>query len=73
VLDLALSKEGNLLAFGGDSGYSVKLVDITNLKKDNIVSKLHGHKTFINRISFSNDSKFLISGSNDSTLRIWGC
>lgn len=44
VFDVALSKEGNLLAFGGGGDYSIRLIDITDLKKDTIISELTGHK-----------------------------
>ena len=37
VYDVVFSNQGNLLAFGGGWGnYSIKLIDISDLKKDNV-------------------------------------
>jgi len=47
------------------------LIDISDIKKEGIVSELRGHKSWINRLTFSNSSKFLISGSDDKTVTIW--
>jgi len=63
VYDVALSSNGNLLAFAGDGNYSIRLIDISDLFKDTIVSELIGHKRTVYRLKFSNDSKYLISGS----------
>jgi len=51
--------------------YSVKLIDITDLTKENIVNELYGHKEIIYRMQFSNDSKSLISGSCDKQVIVW--
>ena len=71
VFDVVFSKQGNLLAFGGYSDYSVKLIDISDLKKDNPILELKGHKDYVMRLTFSNDSKYLISASSDKTVIIW--
>lgn len=62
-MDVVFSSLGNLLAFGGGGDYSIKLVDISDLEKDNIVLELHGHKANIERLVFSYNSRYLISGS----------
>jgi len=72
VYDVVFSKQGDLLAFGGNGGdYPIKLIDITDLTKDNPILEMKGHKSTILRLTFSNDSKYLISGSQDSTVIIW--
>ena len=43
MLDVVFSKQGNLLAFAGAGDYSVKLIDISDLKKDNPILILEGH------------------------------
>jgi len=30
-----------------------------------------GHKSEVNSVAFSPDNKFIISGSNDKTIKIW--
>lgn len=64
VYDVVLSKQGNLLAYGGHAdNHSVKLIDISDLNKDKTILELKGHICNVARLSFSNDSKYLISGS----------
>ena len=71
VYDVVFSKPGNLLAFGGSYDYSVKLIDISDLKKDNPILDFKGHKYCVMRLTFSNDSKYLISASSDKSIIIW--
>lgn len=71
VQDVVFSNTGNLLAFGGGGDNSVKIIDISDLKKDFIFFEFKGHNELIYRLTFSNDSKYLISGSVDKTVRIW--
>jgi len=65
VYDVVFSNQGNLLAFGGSGDYSVKLIDISDLKKDEIIFEFKGHTSHIFRLTFSNDSNYLISVSED--------
>jgi len=37
VYDVVFSNDGNLLAFGGDN-YSIKLIDISDLQKNEVIS-----------------------------------
>jgi len=71
VLDVVLSNQGNLLAFSGGSDYSIKLIDISDLNNDGIVTNLYGHRDHVYRVAFSNNSKYLISGGQDKTVRVW--
>lgn len=34
VYDVAFSKKGNLIVFGGKGDYSIKVIDISDFKKD---------------------------------------
>ena len=63
--NVVFSNEGNLLAFGGgwNEDNSIKLIDISDLQKSEVIYKLYGHLQTIWRIKFSNDSKYLVSGS----------
>ena len=73
MFDVVFSNQGNLLAFGGGgwSDNSIKLIDISDLKKDNVIIDLKGHTAWISRLTFSNDSKYLISGSLDQKIIFW--
>ena len=71
VYDVVFSNQANLLAFGGYGDFSIKLIDISDLKKDNVLIDLKGHTGTINRLTFSNDSKYLISGSNYKKIIFW--
>ena len=47
------------------------LIEIKDLKDNDIVSELKGHTGSVYRLSFSNDQTYLISGSYDHTVRVW--
>jgi len=61
---VVISNQGTLVAFAGFGNFSIKLIDLTDLKKI-IESELKGHTKVIKRLAFSNDQKYLISGSSD--------
>lgn len=72
VYDVVFSNSGNLLAFCGEGDYSIRVIDISDpLLRDNCVLQLSGHTQEIWRLKYSSDSKYLISGSSDCTVRIW--
>ncbi|GIL15523.1 MAG: hypothetical protein BroJett039_06960 [Chloroflexota bacterium] len=48
-----------------------KKIGIGNVGNIRELSSLHGHSDFINGIDFSPDSSLLVSGSWDSTVRLW--
>ncbi|MFX0204338.1 MAG: hypothetical protein ACFFDT_00005, partial [Candidatus Hodarchaeota archaeon] len=66
---LALSPDGSLLATGGNSenGY----VLLWNLTTKTLFYNLTGHTSYIRTLAFSPDGKFLVSGSDDKSLRVW--
>jgi WD40 repeat protein len=74
---LAFSPSGNILASGGskkykafDNNVGIYLWDINT---QNLLSVLYGqgHLLRINSLAFSPDGEFLVSGSNDKTVKIW--
>jgi WD40 repeat protein len=54
---------------------SIHIIDISEQKEDyfNAVhtKTLNGHTLPVTSVSFSSDSKYLVSGSYDKTVRIW--
>jgi WD40 repeat protein len=52
---------------GGDLGV-VRIWDSKNLK---LLSELVGHTDWINWVEFSPNGLYIVSGSSDSTLKIW--
>jgi WD40 repeat protein len=64
----ALSPDGTLLATAGKTDYSVRLWDsATGELRDTFV----GHANAVRAIAFSNDGKFLATGGDDQTVRLW--
>jgi WD40 repeat protein len=64
---IAYSKDGSLIAVGGEDG-SIVLGTSGGQK----LADLSGHTTGIKQVVFSPDGKYLISSSWDGTLRFWG-
>ena len=64
---VALSKDGMLLAFGGQDR-QLNIFDATTGKGK---AKLSGHRAPITSIAFSPDSKHVATGSQDYSVRIW--
>lgn len=69
----ALSPDGKLLAVAGYPVSSEKqnYIVIINLEKNVQVSVAAGHTNVINALSFSSHGKYLASGSDDGTIKIW--
>jgi WD40 repeat protein len=68
MLDVAISNDGTLLAAASASGV-IEIYDLATLE---LLQTLDTHTSKVNQITFSNDQKYLISGSDDGTVRIWG-
>ncbi|MBE7432301.1 MAG: hypothetical protein HS100_00135 [Anaerolineales bacterium] len=67
--DIALSPNGQLLALTTWDN----VIQIYRIDGDiNLMTTLSGHVKKITAISFSGDGRFLISGSDDGTIKIWG-
>jgi WD40 repeat protein len=68
MLDVAVSPNGELLAAASASGK----IEIYDLASTELIQTLDLHSAEINRLLFSNDGKYIISGSTDGTVRLFG-
>ena len=53
------------------AGYADGAISIWNVKDQQRVHRLKGHKGPVNALSYSPDKRYLASGSDDKTIRIW--
>jgi WD40 repeat protein len=69
----AISPDGKLLAVSGYPVSSEKqnYIIIIDLEKNAQVSTAVGHTNVVNSLSFSGDGKYLASGGDDNTVKIW--
>jgi len=70
VLDVAISKDGKLLASVSTDGF----FEIYNMKqeKQDPINTIYLNTGEINQVMFSNNGKYIILGSTDGTLRFFG-
>ena len=68
VIDTAISADGKLLAAASTSG----AIEIYDLETYELLTTLELKTGPINQITFSNDGKYIISGSADGTVRFFG-
>lgn len=68
MLDVAISNDGTLLAAASASG----VIEIYDLATSELLQTLDTHTSPVDQITFSADQKYLISGSDDGTVRLWG-
>ncbi len=64
ILDYMLTKEGQLIV---SSDFSLKMYD-QNL---NILKEFVGHTGAVRSVDISSDGRYLISGGEDQTIRLW--
>ncbi|MEM9859714.1 MAG: caspase family protein, partial [Bacteroidota bacterium] len=69
----AITPDGNILAVSGypvndDADNYIIFIDLNTGKQ---VSTAIGHDNVINTLDFTGDGKYLASGSDDGTIRIW--
>ena len=67
ILDLSVSRDGNLIVSGSKDG-TVKLCD---LRVGALEATLDGHSAPVQSVAFSIASNIVASGSKDFTARIW--
>ena len=65
---LAISPNGRLLA-----ATARNTIKVWDLASSEWVETLVGHTNWVGSLAFSPDSKHLVSGSSDRTVRIWTC
>lgn len=69
----SISQDGKYLAVGGYPVSSEKenYIIIIDLEKGKQVSTAIGHTNVINSLEFANNSSWLVSGSDDGTVKVW--
>lgn len=69
----AISPDGKLLAVGGYPVNEEKknYIIIIDIEKGEQVSTAVGHENVINTLDFDGTGKYLASGSDDGTIRVW--
>ena len=68
ILGVAFSHDGKLLAAASEFGK----IYLFNLKTNELISSFQAHNDLVTSIVFSNNGRFLISGSADGTVKFWG-
>lgn len=73
ITSIAYSPDGQSIAVAsGEESYHDLIVELWDLRSDDIFQTLSGHIGKINTLVYSPDSKVIASGSfDDSTVRIW--
>src|SRR5579859_4532407 len=69
----AISPDGKLLALAGltttpDNQVYIAIIDLT---KNIQVATAVGHTNVVNSLAFTGDGKYLVSGSDDGSLKLW--
>jgi WD40 repeat protein len=70
IQGLVFSPDGRLLASGGS--YESNLVRLWDPSTGLLLRTLEGHTSSVTHLLFSPENQFLVSGSYDGILRIWG-
>ena len=64
---MSLSPDETIIASAGDDG-KIKLFD---LRMERLIQHYYAHNDKINFISYHQSDNYIISGSDDSTIKIW--
>jgi len=66
---LEITPDKQFLAAGGNP--HIRLYDINNTTNHNPVLTLEGHQSSVTSIGFQRDGRYLYSGSEDGTVKLW--
>ena len=66
--NVAFSPDGALVALGGDTDPTIKLLSVTN---GGLVRVLTGHTARVRTVAFCADGATLVTGGDDGSIRIW--
>ena len=66
ITSLAWNSDGTLLAIA--NGLTIDLIDTVSYKR---VALLTGHTQDVSSVAFSPDDRWLVSGSDDHTVKLW--
>lgn len=70
VFSLAFSQDGKLLASG--SGFEDNVIRLWSVETGELIRELDGHSQGVDQLLFSENGQFLVSGSYDGSLKLWG-
>jgi WD40 repeat protein len=75
IYTMDLSPDGRWLAVGGfmrtDVTKSESYIRLYDFQQRKLVALLKGHTNVVNSVDFSDDGRFLASGSADNSVRLW--
>lgn len=66
IFSIAISEPGRLVAVGGR-----KYIHVWNVESGEKISILSGHTNQVRALDFSDDERYLVSGSYDKSVRVW--
>ena len=67
IFTVAFSANGQLLATGGQAG----IVNIWNIREQQVIAQLHGDTTSVYSVEFSPDGRTLVSAGYDGKTKLW--
>ena len=68
VTNVALSQDGEIIAATGYNSHDILLF---NSQTGKLIRKLSGHSMEVNSIAISANSKFIVSASDDESIKLW--
>ena len=65
------STESSCFTISPNGKYMINNLNIWDIKTGDLLFKLTGHTDRVNSLAVSNDSRYLLSGSNDWSVKLW--